>query len=132
MTLICPGATLPNKTASMYGRLTPAHYSDGGITHRMIENLTGGQFVVESVAGLIHNVFEEVAPKAFLDLGWLQQKMNDLARGRFHLSGSGPALFALPSCENEYQRVANALQLYDVGVYLVNTVTRETGLGAGN
>ena len=132
VTVVCPETTLPDKTASLYACLTPAHYSDGGITRRMIEILAGGQFVVESVEGLIHNVLEGVASQAFLDLSWLEQKMKDLASSRFHLSGAGPALFALPSCENEYQRVANALQPYNVGVYLVNTVTPQTGLGTGN
>ena len=122
VTLVCPDISVPNKTASMYSCLTPAHYSDGGITRRMLEILVGGQFVSESVPGLIHNVFEEVAPQVFPDFGWLQQELSGLAPGRFHLSGAGPALFGLPSSENEYQSVARTLKPYPVEVYLVNTV----------
>ena len=123
LTLVCPDISVPNKTASMYSRLTPAHYSDGGVTRRMVEIFVGGQFVSESVSGLIHNVFEEVASQVFPDFGWLQQGLNALAPGRFHLSGAGPALFALASSENEYQQVVRALKPYPVEVYFVNTVT---------
>ena len=123
LTLVCPDISVPNKTASMYSCLTPGHYSDGGVTRRVVEILGGGQFVSESVPGLIHNVFEEVAPQVFPDFGWLQQWISALAPGRFHLSGAGPALFALPSSEIEHQRVAQALKPYPVGVYFVHTVT---------
>ncbi len=122
VTLVCPSISLPNKTAAMYARLTAGHYSDGGVTRRMIEILAGGQFVGESVAGLVHNVFEVAASQAFPDLGWLQPKLNGLSPSGFHLSGAGPALYSLPSSEDEFQRVSSALQDYGVGVYLVNTV----------
>ena len=124
VTLICPSTSLPNKTAAMYRLLTPAHYSDGGVTRRMIQILMGGQFVGESLEGLMHNAFEPLASQAF-DLGWLLGTLNGLAPGRFHLSGAGPALFSLPSNENEYQRIADALQTHGVGVYLVHTRATE-------
>ena len=132
VTLVCPRTTLPNKTASMYSCLTPAHFSDGGVTRRIVEILAGGQFVVESVAGLIQNIFEEVAPQMFLDLAWLQRALSDWAPNHFHLTGAGPALFGLPSSESEYQRIAEALNPYGVEVYLVHTTTFHSTAGAGN
>ena len=129
VTLVCPRTTAPNKTASLYSHLTPAHYGDGGVTRRMTEILAEGQFVEESVKGLIHNVFEEVAPQVFPDLGWIQERIGNLAPGGFHLSGAGPALFGLPSSENEYQRVAEALQPDGVAVYLVHTLLPQPGVG---
>ena len=131
VTLICPDISVPNKTASMYSYLTSARYSDGGVTRRMVEILVGGQFVGQSVPGLIHNVFEEVAPQVFMDFGWLQQQVGALAPDRFHLSGAGPALFALPSTEIEYERVAQALQPYPVEVYFVHTFTPEPATDDG-
>ncbi len=121
--LICPDITLPNKTAAMYSKLTPASFSDGGVTRRMIQILAGGQFVGDSVGGLIQNAFDEVAWMAFPDLLPVRQKLAQLSPGRFHLSGAGPALFALPTSETDHQVVADALQPYGVGVYLVHTVT---------
>ena len=120
--LICPDITLPNKTAAMYSKLTPASFSDGGVTRRMIQILTGGQFVGDSVGGLIQNAFDDVAWMAFPDLSPMRQKLDQIMPGRFHLSGSGPALFALPASETDRQVVAAALQPYGVGVYLVHTV----------
>ena len=125
VTLVCPNNTVPNKTSTLYSCLRPAHYSDGGTTRRMIEILTGGQFVGQSVAGFISNVFEEVAPEVFLDLAWIQQSLG--SPGRFHLCGSGPALFSLPSSEDEYQRVVQALQFCAAEVYLSHTVAPQTG-----
>ena len=125
VTLICPSTSLPNKTATMYSSLTRAHYSDGGVTRRMIQILVGGQFIGDSLEGLMHNAFEPLASQAFIDLGWLLGVLNGVAPGRFHLSGAGPALFSLPSDESEYQRVADALHPYGVGVYLVHTCTPE-------
>ena len=121
ITLVCPRTTLPNKTATLYSCLTPANFSDGGITRRIVEILAGGQFVVESVAGLIQNVFEEIAPQVFLDLGWLQLSLGDWAPNQFHLTGAGPAMFSLPSSESEYERFAEGLRPYGVEVYLVHT-----------
>ena len=121
--LVCPDITLPDKTAAMYSKLTPASFSDGGVTRRMIQILAEGQFVGDSVGGLIQNAFEEVAWTAFPDLLPVRQKLGQLAPGRFHLSGAGPALFALPSSESDRQEVADALQPYSVGVYLVHTVS---------
>ena len=122
VTLICPDITLPDKTAAMYSKLTPASFSDGGVTRRMIQILSEGQIVGESVGGLIHNAFDEVAWMAFPDLLPVRQTLGLLSPGRFHLSGAGPALFALPSSETDRQDVADALQPYGVVVYLVNTV----------
>ena len=125
VTLVCPITTVPNKTATLYSSLSPAHYSDGGTTRRMIEILTAEHIVVQDVTGLISNVFEEVAPQVFLDLAFIQQQLVDL--GRFHLCGSGPALFSLSSSEKEYKQVAKALQPGGAEVYLFHTVAPQTG-----
>ena len=127
--LVCPKYTVPNKTASVYSTLTPGHYSDGGITRRMTEILLSGQFVRESVAGLLYNVFDEVAPQVFPGLGRIRQQLDDLAPGRYHLSGAGPGLFGLPSSEFDYQWVANALQPYGAEVYLVLATASEPFAG---
>lgn len=125
LVLICPDLELPNKTATMYSMLTPASFSDGGVTRRMIQILAGGQFVGDSVGGLLHNAFDEVAWMAFPELLPVRQELDRLAPGRFHISGAGPALFALPSSESDRQAVANALQPYGLGVYFVHTVASE-------
>ena len=115
VTLICPESTIPNKTSKMYSLLTPAHYSDGGLTRRMIQVLDGGGFAPD----LMYNVFEAVAWQAFPDLSWLYHRSGGPTIDRLHLCGAGPAWFTLPSSEDEFHRLSDALQPYGVGVYLV-------------
>lgn len=114
--LVCPKETMPDKTARLYSRLTPAHYSDGGTTCRAMKTLMGGQSVVDSIG----NVFEAVAFQEFPGLEQLYRQIEGLSAVRPHLSGAGPALFCLPSSEEEYQRVTKALQSYDMKAYLVH------------
>ena len=116
--LVCPNETIPDKTRQLYSALAPAHYSDGGITRRLVENLMAGQFVLD----LLHNAFEEVAFQTFPNLGQLYHHLEGLTRSRPHLCGAGPALYCLPSGEEEYRRVARALQQDDVEAYLVDTI----------
>ena len=123
VTLVCPGTTVANKTAGMYSRITLAHYSDGGVTRRMVETLAGGQFIAEAVPGMVYNAFEDVAPQAFPDWGWLRRDLAEITPGRFHLSGAGPAMFALGLSEDDHNRVEQALKPDPVDVYFAHTIT---------
>ena len=123
VTLVCPGATVANKTAGMYSRITLAHYSDGGVTRRMVETLAGGQFIAEAVPGMVYNAFEDVAPQAFPDWDWLRRDLAEMAPDRFRLSGAGLAMFALGLSEDEHNRVEQALKPYPVDVYFAHTIT---------
>ena len=116
--LICPNDTISNKTREMYSHLTSANYSDGEATDLLEEILQAGRFVPD----MLHNVFEERAFKMFPGLNSILQRVSCTVPNRFHLSGSGPALFSLPSTEDEFLRVSTALQASEVRVYLVRTV----------
>ena len=116
--LVCPPATIPEKTARMYSRLTQAYYSDGGATRRMVEGLAGGEFVTD----MMHNAFEGIAFEVFPGLAEVRQQLSLTAGARPHLSGAGPALFCLPFPENELRPLARALQPQGVKAYLVHTV----------
>ncbi len=121
VTLICPGVTMAEKTAAMYSSLNSAHYSDGGITTRLIQILMGGGFVIESLGGLTYNIFEQVVDQALPELNGLWGKLRGMFQNPLRLTGSGPAMYCLPSNEHEFQIAANALQPHGVGVYLVHT-----------
>lgn len=116
--LICPYETIEDKTRRLYSQITPGHYSDGGITRRMVETMMGGQFVVDT----LHNVFENVAFQVFPGLVELYRRVAEVAGIRPHLSGAGPALFCMPAGEEEYHRVTKALQPYDAEAYLVHAI----------
>ena len=118
VTLVCPNMEIANKTARLYSRLTPAHFSDGSRTDHMIENLKAGK----SVSDILYNVFEEVAFDAFPGLARLRDRLIEATGRPPHLSGAGPALYFLPSSKDEYQTVSDALQPGEARVYLVQTV----------
>lgn len=120
--LICPGQTLENKTARMYGQLTAAHYSDGGITRRMVANLLAGRLDGE----MLHNVFTEPALPVFPGLAALYNQVREIAGRRPQLTGAGPALFLLPAAEPDYLRLANALHPEAAAAYFVRTMGRAT------
>ena len=119
VTLICPSTTIPEKTARMFSRLTPEHHSDGERTNRLAEILERDRFV----ADMQYNVFEQVAFQEFEELEVLRQQVRSATGGEVHLSGAGPALYCLPSSEDEFQRVSHALQPYGARVYLVHTIS---------
>ena len=125
MTLVFPSLVIPNKTASMYSRLTRAQFSDGGVTRQMIQILTLGQFVRESMRGLIFNAFSEVVARTYPELLEMCREIADQGGPVMHICGAGPALFTIPSSEEEHQQIADVLQPHSAGVYLVSTVPPE-------
>lgn len=123
--LFCPEETLPNKTATLFSRLTAGHYSDGGVTRQMVATLMSGQFVVD----MVHNVFEEVAFNVFTGLSQIYRRLEGLTASPLRLSGAGPALFCLPAGPEDFSRVSQALPQHQGRAYLVETVTPEmTGI----
>ena len=125
ITLVFPSLVIPNKTASMYSRLTRAQFSDGGVTRQMIHILTSGQFVRESMRGLLFNAFSEVAARTYPELVDMCREITDQGGPIMHLCGAGPALFTIPSSEEEHQQISDVLQRHSAGVYLVSTVPPE-------
>ena len=117
--LICPRETMPNKTATLFSRLTAGHYSDGGITRQMVATLMSGQFVMD----MVHNVFEEVAFNVFPGLGAIYRRLEGLTSSRPRLSGAGPALFCLPAGPEDFSRVSQVLPPHRGQAYLVQTIT---------
>ena len=131
VTLVFPDLLIPNKTATMYSRLTLAQFSDGGVTRQMIQILTAGQFVRESVSGLVFNAFSDVAAWSYPQLMEFRRKVADQGGPAMHLCGAGPALFTLPSSEEAHQSIAELLQPHGAGVYLVSTVPPDRcGMGS--
>ncbi len=117
-TLVCPNMEISNKTARLYSRLTPEHFSDGSRTDRLVENLKAGK----SVSDILYNVFEEVAFDAFPGLARVRDRLIEATGRPPRLSGAGPALYFLPSSKDGYEAISNALQPNEARVYLVQTV----------
>lgn len=124
LTLVFPDLAISGKTPLMYSRLTPAHYSDGGVSRRLTQLLLGGQFVAESIRGCVYNVFQDVAEWEFPLLARMRQAALERGGPELHLCGAGPALFGIPASEGEHRAAAEALPPMGAGVYLVTAVGR--------
>ena len=120
-TLICPMETVDAKTGRMYGKLTRQHYSDGGMTQRLIQSIMLGHYSPDH----FYNVFEGVAFQEFAGLEEIYTTVELTAGRRPHLTGAGPALFLFPSSELEQNLVGQALQPCGALAYFVRTVGRE-------
>ena len=90
--IVVPPVSLPGKTAGMYRRLTPEHYTGGERTRRLVDKLTAGGSVSDDD---IFNVFEGVLAEALPAAAAAIERCREAGLGRPHLAGSGPALFFL-------------------------------------
>ena len=123
LTLVFPDLIIPDKTKMMYSRLTPANYSDGGVTRRMLQIVSGGQFVRESLRSCVYNAFQELAEWEFPVLAEMRREVTVQGGPDLHLCGAGPALFGIPGSDIDHQTVVNVLQPRGAGVYLVTTTS---------
>jgi 4-diphosphocytidyl-2-C-methyl-D-erythritol kinase len=90
--IVVPSGSFPRKTAEMYRRLTPEHYTGGERTRRLVDKLTAGGSVSDDD---IFNVFEGVLAEALPAAAAAIERCREAGLGRPHLAGSGPALFFL-------------------------------------
>ncbi len=120
LTLVCPGIRLEAKTARLYSRLTRFHFSDGGLTRWLVQNLMSGLYSDE----LFHNAFESVAFEEFNGLQEVFDAVEAATGRRPHLTGAGPALFLMSSSQEEHARVIDALQPHGAKAYFVRTLGR--------
>lgn len=120
LTLVCPDIRLEAKTARLYSRLTRFHFSDGGLTRWLVQNLMSGLYSDD----LFYNAFESVAFEEFPGLQKVSDSVEAAAGRRPHLTGAGPALFLMSSSEEEHARVIEALQPHGAQAYFVRTLGR--------
>jgi len=89
--IVVPPGSFSRKTAEMYRRLTPEHYTGGERTRRLVDKLTAGGSVADDD---IFNVFERVLAGA-VPAAAVIERCREAGLGRPHLAGSGPAFFFL-------------------------------------
>ena len=119
LVLLCPSISVPNKTASLYARLSPTHFTCGDMTHRLEARISAGGNVYPE---LLFNAFDAVAMYSFPGLVSYRDTFRSLGVGDVHVAGSGPSLFALVSHEKEGKAVELTLRhQYGCEAYLVST-----------
>ena len=100
--------TIKNKTATMYGHISPEVYTDGTISEKLMRNLITKGSISED---LIHNAFSEVVLRTVPQLGAQKQALIDAGAPNAHLTGSGPSLYSVTSSSVEAQRIADNLTM---------------------
>ena len=106
--VLSPAIDVPDKTATLYARLSPTDFSPGDLTRKLEARIRGGGDVPPE---LLFNAFDDVGRDAFpgLDDYW-KTFLAFRARG-VHLAGSGPSMYAPVS--GREQGAALALMLRD-------------------
>jgi 4-diphosphocytidyl-2-C-methyl-D-erythritol kinase len=110
---------LPDKTARLYAALEPADFTDGSATNQLARHVANGGPLEEA---RLHNAFGRAACEAFAGLAdvW---RAAEAAGGRpFHLSGAGPALFALAVDRADARRLQPALEHLGLSTYVAHSV----------
>jgi 4-diphosphocytidyl-2-C-methyl-D-erythritol kinase len=113
---------IPNKTAQLYSKLTPSHFTAGQFAERLVDHLHEGSSISTD---LLHNVFEQVAFDFFPGLSEYRSVFVEAGAETIHLAGAGPCLFTLVSDEAGGKAVLSNLEAAGQEAYLVRTVDAE-------
>jgi 4-diphosphocytidyl-2-C-methyl-D-erythritol kinase len=113
---------IPNKTAQLYSKLTPSHFTSGQFAERLVDHLHEGSSIS---ADMLHNVFEQVAFDFFLGLSEYRSVFVEAGAETIHLAGAGPCLFTLVFDEAGGKAALSNLEAAGQEAYLVRTVDAE-------
>jgi 4-diphosphocytidyl-2-C-methyl-D-erythritol kinase len=117
LVLLVPPHDIADKTRRLYAALRPGDFSSGDQTMRLGQGLTTGEPVQE---GQLLNGFERAAREVFDGLSAEWWAAEATCERPFHLSGAGPAIFALARDRQEAQQQVAKLEAHDA--YAVRTV----------
>jgi 4-diphosphocytidyl-2-C-methyl-D-erythritol kinase len=110
---------IPNKTAQLYSKLDPSHFTSGQFTERLVNHFYEGAIID---ASLLYNVFEQVAFDFFTGLSEYRAVLVQAGADNVHLAGAGPCLFTVASSEAGGKSILNDLEEAGYEAYLVCTV----------
>lgn len=121
LVLVVPALAMADKTRTMYAALTTEDFSDGARTAALAAAIGRGEAVED---GMLCNAFERAAYEMFAGLGGFRDWMLEAGARSVHLSGAGPALFALASGEPEARAIRARMNRARRGekVYMVRTI----------
>ena len=124
--ILAPDLVTENKTAAMYGRLSPSDMTRGFLTRKLAARIAGGSDVPPQ---FLFNVFDSVALEAFEPLESYWRTLEDLGAREVHLAGSGPAMFA-PVSRKEIGTAIHLMleSVHKWRAFMVGPWEREQGL----
>jgi 4-diphosphocytidyl-2-C-methyl-D-erythritol kinase len=119
LVLAVPEQSLPDKTARLYRALQPNDFSSGAASAALASRLEQGQ----SLVGVpLVNAFERAARAEFEGLNAQWAALERTCGVRFHLSGAGPALFALVANSVTAREMADRVEVPGVTAHPLRTV----------
>ena len=107
LVLLVPSIRVPDKTATMYGGLSPSNYTSGSLTRKLEARIRGGGDVPPQ---FLFNAFDEVALEVLPELLPYREAFHELGAREIHLVGSGPSMFAPVSSKEVGTAVSLMLQ----------------------
>jgi 4-diphosphocytidyl-2-C-methyl-D-erythritol kinase len=116
--LVVPPHDVTDKTRRLYGALRPGDFSDGTLTQHAAEHVKVGQLDDKDLV----NGFERAARGVFSSLGNVWVDAERLSQRKFHLSGAGPAIFALAKDRADAQKQVRSLTQLNASVDTARTV----------
>ncbi len=120
--LLRPSVPIPEpKTKTMYGALSPSHYSDGEYTKRAVAAIERG---VVSDGFPMYNTFDAVAFEMYEGMEWYWKQFLSAGAPEVHLAGAGPMLFTLLSGWKQAEGIYRSLSDLGLETYIVQTVKR--------
>ncbi len=106
LVLLVPRHELRGKTAALFRALKPADFSDGAASADLAGRLRSGARLTDAD---LFNAFEAPARQTFVGLDALWRSAETISGRPLHLSGAGPALFALAHTEADATKLAGEL-----------------------
>jgi 4-diphosphocytidyl-2C-methyl-D-erythritol kinase len=119
LVLLVPRHELSGKTAALFRALEPADFSDGAATAHLARRLSSATPLADAD---LFNAFEAPARRTFVGLDALWCSAESFAARPLHLSGAGPALFALARDDADATALADQLGALGERVFVATFV----------
>ena len=89
--VLTPQIDLPDKTATMFSKVGPMSYTNGGLTRKLAARLSSKG---DTPPQFLFNAFDDVAKETFPILETYWDTFHALGAREIHLCGAGPSLYA--------------------------------------
>ncbi len=121
--ILTPRIDVPNKTATMFSKLGPMSYTNGGLTRKLAARLGSKG---DTPPQFLFNAFDEVARESLPGLDEYWDTFHAVGAREIHLCGAGPSLFAPVSTRHHATAIQLLLQhRHGWESHLVSMVDRE-------
>lgn len=120
--LVTPRVDLPEKTKTLYGKITPDAYTSGDTTRRLAERVRRGEPVDVSE---FSNAFLPILLNESPAVRMCWERLHQAGAEHVLLSGSGPTLYVLLEDESDGRALCALLMGLDAQVQLTTTTSLE-------